>query len=219
MTQSAMRLEKEIVRKISLDCLLYVPQSYDRAKAWPLVVFLHGSGEKGNDLDLVKVHGIPRVAEHDPDLPFLAVSPQCPHNSCWDALLTELYELVCTVKGEYSVDANRVYLTGLSMGGHGTWLFALEHPREFAAIVPICGWLDNLEDVCKLKGIPTWAFHGAMDPVVPLRESERVVDALKGCGGDVRFTVLPKAEHDSWTAAYDDPALYSWMLAQTRVSR
>lgn len=219
MAQSAMRLEKEIVRKISLDYLLYVPQSYDRTRAWPLAFFLHGAGERGSHLELVKTHGIPKAAERDLDLPFLAVSPQCPRNSCWDAHLAELYELLCTIKGEYSVDANRVYLTGLSMGGHGAWLFALEHPCEFAAIVPICGWLDSLEDVCRLKDIPTWVFHGGKDPVVPVRESERVVNALRACGGDVKFTMFPDAEHDSWTAAYDDPDLYSWMLAQSCENR
>lgn len=206
--------------KLNLDYLLYTPQSYDRATAWPLVFFLHGAGERGSDLELVKTHGIPKVAERNLDcgreLPFLAVSPQCPRDSWWDALLPELHELLCAVKGEYRVDENRVYLTGLSMGGHATWLLALEHPNEFAAIVPICGWLASLEDVCRLKDIPAWVFHGAKDPKVPVCESQRVVDALRVCGGHVKLTVFPDAEHDSWTAAYNDPDLYSWLLAQRR---
>ncbi|MGB9597984.1 MAG: prolyl oligopeptidase family serine peptidase, partial [Candidatus Poribacteria bacterium] len=116
---------------------------------------------------------------------------------------------------KYSVDKNRIYLTGLSMGGFATWSFAIAHPERFAAIVPICGGGDP-EKVSAIKDIPVWVFHGAKDNVVKLEQSERMVNALKQVGGNVKFTVYPDAEHDSWTATYDNPELYEWLLQQSK---
>ena len=171
-------------------------------------------GERGDDLELLKLHGIAKVVEEQPDLPFVAISPQCPETSRWSAEVDALSALLDEVLDKYAVDENRVYLTGLSMGGFGAWQLAIHHPDRFATIVPICGGGDPSK-VCALKDVPVWVFHGAQDPTVPLQRSEEMVEALKACGGDVRFTVYPDLEHDSWTRTYDNPALYEWFLQHT----
>jgi predicted peptidase len=218
--QQSKTFELEIRKTVHLDYLLYLPDGYtsDPQRRWPLVLFLHGMGERGDDLELVKAHGIPRVVEEPDGFPFIAVSPQCPDKTLWtdhvetlDGLLTELEE-------RYRVDSARVYLTGLSMGGYGAWHLATVHPDRFAAVVPICGGGHVAhgfpERVAVLKDVPVWAFHGAQDPVVPLEESQKLVDVLREKGGSVRFTVYAEAEHDSWTRTYDSPDLYDWLLEQ-----
>lgn len=217
MAQECMSLKK-ITKTVHLNYLLYLPEGYGERKDWPLVMFLHGVGERGNDLELVKVHGIPKIAETS-ELPFVAVVPQCPDYCNWDMLFDDLYELLKEIKSGYDIDEDRVYLTGLSMGGHGTWAFAVQHPDEFAAIVPICGWLIDANDARRLADMPIWVFHGAKDTAVPVHRSEALVDVLRRCGADVKFTVYPEAEHDSWTATYSDPSLYEWLLSQKRKSR
>jgi predicted peptidase len=113
------------------------------------------------------------------------------------------------------VDPDRVYLTGLSMGGYGTWSLAAAHPERFAAIVPICGG-GNPADAAKLASLPVWVFHGAKDPTVPLERSKEMVEAIKSAGGNPRFTIYPEAGHDSWTETYNNPELYQWLLEQKK---
>ena len=175
-------------------------------------MFLHGIGECGEDLQKVKTHGPPKLVEQGKEFPFILVSPQCPEGSWWsdnvlDGLLKELEE-------KYNVDKNRIYVTGLSMGGYGTWSLAMEYPHRFAAIAPVCGG-GNVRTVCKLKDMPIWVFHGAKDNVVPIAESQKLVDALKKCGNDVKFTIYPEANHDSWTETYKNPELYKWLLSHS----
>ena len=178
-----------------------------------MILFLHGAGERGDDLEKVKVHGPPKLVEQGQHLPFIVVSPQCPLDDWW--LPAQLIDLVDQISAQHRVDPDRIYLTGLSMGGYGTWATAIEYPDRFAAIAPICGGGDP-EDVERITHIPTWVFHGAKDPVVPLQRSEVMVDALKERGADVKFTVYPEADHDSWTATYDNPEFYEWLLLQHR---
>jgi predicted peptidase len=123
--------------------------------------------------------------------------------------------LLDEVQSKYKVDPDRVYLTGLSMGGFGTWETATQYPERFAAIVPICGG-GRPYTVARLKNLPTWVFHGEKDNVVPIKRSEEMVDALKKAGGDVKFTRYPEAGHDSWTETYNNPELYDWFLKHTR---
>ena len=225
MPQSAQRLERQIVKTVRLDYLLHLPRSYSpgSGQRWPFILFLHGAGERGNDLSLVKKHGIPKIAASDEGFPFIAASPQCPADSLWDdhvdALLTLLDELVAA----YMMDAERVYLTGLSLGGYGAWNLATLHPGRFAAIAPICGGAIPMRGfparVCALRHVPVWAFHGALDPIVPLSESKTLVEALQACGGDARLTVYPDAAHDSWTRTYENPELYRWFLSHRRQAR
>jgi predicted peptidase len=196
-----------------LDYLLFLPQGYEKSKeSWPLMLFLHGSGESGTNLAKLKKHGPPKVVESKPDFPFILVSPQS-HGHGWTN--QTLMALLDSVASQYRVDRNRIYLTGLSMGGFGTWSLAAAHPEEFAAIVPICGG-GNTNDAKKLAALPIWVFHGAKDPTVPVARSREMVAAIKAAGGRVKYTEYPEAMHDCWTQTYDNPQLYQWLLAQKR---
>lgn len=204
---------------VDLKYLVHLPSGYgqDPRAAWPLLLFLHGAGECGDDLEAVKTHGPPKVAPGRPDFPFIVVSPQCPAGRVWDEpdLLQALRDLLAAVRREYAVDPRRIYLTGLDMGGYGTWALAASCPEAFAAIAPVCGGGDPAIAPL-LKGIPIWVFHGVQDTTIPLSESQQMVDALKACGVDARFTIYFKAGHDSWTQTYDNPQLYDWFLAHVR---
>jgi len=215
--QHGREFEAQIVKTVRLNYLLFLPKDYgaDSEEKWPLILFLHGAGERGDDLELVKKHGISKIVEQQRDFPFIAVSPQCPKFSWWTVELEALNALLDELVNTYAVDTNRIYLTGLSMGGYGTWHLATAYPGCFAAIAPICGGGDP-EKAPVLKNVPAWVFHGAKDNVVSPEESEKMVKALKAHGGNVRFTVYPEASHDSWTETYDNPELYEWFLQHTR---
>ena len=200
-----------------MNYLLYFPKEYGKADTrWPMIVFLHGAGERGDDLELVKKHGPPKIAEEKEDFPFVVLSPQCPEGNWWER--ENLIALLDEIVANYDIDEERIYLTGLSMGGFGTWALAVDHPGLFAAIAPICGggsrWHASL-----LKDTPVWAFHGRKDDVVPLIRSKEMVDAVKAAGGDAKLTVYRDAGHDSWTRTYDNPALYEWLLSHKRKRR
>lgn len=215
--QSEEMFQKEVTKTVALRYLLALPKGYGENKdqKWPLMLFLHGAGERGNDLNKVKVHGPAKLVEQGREFPFIVVSPQCPADSWWTDQLDALMALLDEVQSKYAVDPNRVYLTGLSMGGFGSWALGCRYPNRFAAIVPICGggeWF--LAE--RMKNVPVWAFHGAKDGVVPLRESQEMVDALKRAGGNVQLTVYPEANHDSWTETYNNPKLYEWLLSQRK---
>jgi len=209
--QQALTFSKTIQKTLSLEYLLYLPPTYDPVgEPWPLLLFLHGAGERGNDLELLKKHGPPRLIDRGETLPFAVVSPQCPNDQWWDTeVLMALVEETLTT---HRIDPQRIYVTGLSMGGFGTWQLAIENPDRFAAIVPICGGGMSFL-TRRIVHVPTWVFHGAKDQTVPLNESQKMVDALKQHGGDVRLTVYPDAQHDSWTETYDNPELYTWLLS------
>jgi predicted peptidase len=220
MTQRALLFSKQIVKTVQLGYLLHLPSAYDEdpQKRWPLILFLHGGGERGDDPHMLKIHSIPMIVEGRPDFAFIVLSPQCPADSSWVTELEALEALLEEVCGAYRVDRRRLYLTGPSMGGMGTWQYAVAHPERFAAIAPICGGLQyaNPQRVCVLKDLPVWAFHGALDPIVPIGMSQVLVDALQGCGGNVRFTIYPERGHDVHVETYDNPELYAWFLAQSR---
>ncbi|HEV3255667.1 MAG TPA: prolyl oligopeptidase family serine peptidase [Gemmataceae bacterium] len=215
--QQSKQFDKEITIRVKLKYLLYLPEGYGKSdKAWPLLLFLHGSGESGKDLNKVKIHGPPKLIERGKDFPFIVVSPQSPRRG-WD--VPALNALLDDVVATHKVDKDRIYLTGLSMGGYGTWALAAAYPEKFAAIVPICGGGD-LADAKQLKDLPIWVFHGAKDPAVPPRRSKEMVKALEAAGAkNVKFTLYPDADHDSWTRTYDNPKLYEWLLKQKRTGR
>lgn len=183
-----------------------------------MILFLHGIGQRGDDLDLVKTHGIAKIVEGQPDFPFITISPQCPDDTMWWDHPQTLKAIVDQVRAEYAVDEQRIYLTGLSMGGFGTWGLAMAYPDLFAAIAPICGGGIS-EFVGLIRDVPVWAFHGAEDPAIPLQASQRMVDTLRAVGGNVRFTVYPGVGHDSWTQTYENPELYEWFLQHSRADR
>ena len=219
MGQQECVFETEITKTFRLNYLLFLPQSYGQRpeKKWPLILFLHGRGEQGDDLQLVKKHGIPKIVETREGFPFITLSPQCPIDSSWQVQLDALNALLDEVVDRYAADAERIYLTGLSMGGYGTWQLACAFPERFAAIAPICGGRWGAGGFPqRLKHIPAWAFHGAKDEVVSVKESKRPVAALKAIGGDARLTVYAGAEHDSWTRTYANADLYRWFLQHAR---
>lgn len=207
--QTPGEFEGKVTITVRLRYLLYLPPEYKPdGKPWPLLVFLHGMGETGNNLELVKRHGPPKLIAQGKHFPFIVLSPQTPRPGWNPDAVVALIDAICE---HYNVDRSRIYLTGLSMGGFGTWATAAAYPDRFAAIAPICGggdprWAERLKD------IPIWVFHGAKDQVVPVAFSERMVEAIKAAGGNVKFTVYPDAGHDSWTVTYNNPELYNWFL-------
>lgn len=235
-SQTVHHFERSVTRTLGYKYLLALPEGYDpksRAR-WPLILFLHGSGERGDDVWSVANHGPPKLLRGE-NLTrreresakllagkFIVVSPQCPKNKWWDtdALLALLDEIERT----HRVDPRRVYLTGLSMGGYGAWALGLAFPERFAALAPVCGGGEFLTPFMSshlkrdaLRRLPVWAFHGAKDPTVPLSESERMIAMLKHMQVEnPQLTVYPEAQHDSWTETYADPALYTWLLRQSR---
>jgi len=213
MSRAAAKQAKKSFSK-EMRYLLYLPDGYkqDSRKRWPLLVFLHGAGERGDDLELVKIHSPPKLVEAGKKMPFIVVSPQLTIGEWWSpdmvAWLTK--ELI----GALRVDPERVYLTGLSMGGYGTWETAAKYPELFAAVAPICGRGDP-SMAWRLRHTPTWIFHGAKDPVVPIKNSDDMNEALKQYG-NVKYTVYPEADHDSWTETYLNEELYRWFLSHKR---
>jgi predicted peptidase len=212
--QHPQRMTQQVT--LEMKYLLYLPETYDeQEKQWPLMVFLHGAGERGDDLNKVKVHGPAKLVDQGRDFPFIIASPQCPANQWWPNKIEHVMALIDEITDTYQVDEDRIYLTGLSMGGYGTWTIASTYPDRFAAIAPICGggqpYLAG-----NLKTVPVWAFHGAKDPVVPLKLSQQMVDAVKWAGGNATLTVYPEADHDSWTETYNNEELYKWLLSHSK---
>jgi predicted peptidase len=211
--QAAKHFEAKIKVTARLDYLLFLPEGYAKSRQrWPLMLFLHGAGESGTNLDKLKVLGPPKIVESKPDFPFILVSPQNARDG-WNP--DTLNALLDEVVRKYRVDKDRVCLTGASMGGSGTWRLAAAHPEKFAAIAPICGRGDPA-DAKQLARLPIWVFHGAKDPVVRLESDQAMVEAIQAAGGNVKFTVYPDAGHDAWTETYNNPELYKWLLEQKR---
>lgn len=211
--QTSHNFQKEVKITLTANYLLYLPKDYAESnEAFPLVLFLHGAGERGNDLEKVKVHGLPRLVNEGKDFPFIVVSPQCPDLMLWNTDV--LSSLLDEIEANYRVDKNKIYVTGLSMGGHGTWSLALSQPNRFAAIAPVCGWADTTK-ANLIAHLPIWVFHGAKDVVVQVKSSEDMVSALKNYGSDVKLTIYPEANHDSWTETYNNEELYKWFLEQS----
>ena len=222
MIQTSQKISIEIKHTIELGYLENLPKDYDgkSGKKYPLVIFLHGMGERGNDLKKLTVHGIPKLIEEKhailDNYEFIAVSPQCPDGYMWTMLDEALMNLVKHCIENLSVDTSRIYLTGLSMGGFGSWHLAYKNPHVFVAVAPICGGLrgDESEDLSVIRHLPLWVFHGAKDTVVPLLTSAEPVAKLNELGADVKFTVYPDLEHDSWTVTYENPNFYKWLFSQ-----
>jgi predicted peptidase len=256
--QTVATFEKTTTRTVRYDYLLSLPDGYDptSAQTWPVILFLHGAGERGTDPWKVAQHGPPKlirgpvppapsapgakVAPAAPETPaaralrersaaflkahFIVVSPQCPPGVWWDE--DGVLGLLDAIMAQHKADPSRIYLTGLSMGGYGTWSVGLKHPERFAAMVPICGggqYRDILSATrtqkAALLSLGIRVYHGAQDPTVPLSESETMVAALKKAGvTDLQFTIYPEAKHDSWTETYNNPELYTWLLQHQRTA-
>ncbi len=206
--------------------LVYTPKDYETIpqQSWPLLLFLHGRGERGTDLRLLLKHGPFKLVEQGKELPFILVAPQISGNSFYFSP-NVLKDVLDEVVSDYRVDQDRIYVTGLSMGGYGTWGVAMAYPHQFAAIAPIAGGNPftfanpdryDPDIVCQLRDLPTWAFHGAKDDIVFVEAGQQIVDDLKQCGGNVQLTIYPEAGHDSWTETYNNPEFYEWLLEHRR---
>ncbi len=208
------------------------PDNVEPGRLYPLVLFLHGAGERGNDNTAQLRHGVRDILKWSrANEPCFLLAPQCPSGKWWapvdletmtpsaldepNARLLALMELLDQLAGEHPVDPDRLYLTGISMGGFGTWSLLTRYSERFAAAAPVCGGGDP-EYAPRFKHVPLWVFHGAKDEVVPVLRSREMVDALREAGGDPKFTVHPDAAHDSWTPTYQDDEFLRWLFSQRK---
>lgn len=229
-------LEKRVYKDAagkSLPYRLMKPEKYDAAKKYPLVLFLHGAGERGNDNDKQLIHGIPQFAsaENRAKYPCFLIAPQCSSRRKWVEIdwtldshempekpsrpLRQTLEAIAELQKEFSIDPDRLYVTGLSMGGYGTWDVICRHPEMFAAAVPICGGADERQ-APRIAKLPIWTFHGALDKAVKPERSRKMIDALHKAGGLPGHTEYPDVGHNSWDLAYRDPEMYRWLFSKSR---
>lgn len=222
-TKNGWQIKHLDISQLSVPKLQYyvqLPSDYEKdpGKKRPMILFLHGIGERGYTFDdcvkSITSHSIPHIAMTDKSFPFIVISPMCPSGTSWVQLPYSLINVVDEAAAKYNADPDRIYLTGISMGGMGVWSLAMQYPEKFAAIAPVCGKADPAK-VDRIKNIPVWAFHGAKDDTIPLALDQKVVDALKACGGNVKFTVYPDIGHECWNKAYDTKELYTWFLQHT----
>lgn len=193
----------------------YLPVGFDEGCKYPLVIFLHGAGERGDDLDVAMRHGYMKyVREEGKEYPFIFVGPQCPDGKYWGCYTESLLAFIDYICDILPVDRSRVYLTGLSMGGTGTWMLAMADPDRFAAIAPVCGsgiyWHGTV-----LANMPVFMYHGDCDDIVPFYESANMLSAINRHGNkNARLKVCYGVKHNAWDYAYTDDELLEWMLAQ-----
>jgi hypothetical protein len=197
--------------------LLYLPKSYytNQREELPLVLFLHGKGERGNNLQILKRQGIPKsISDDKTEFPFILIAPQLPENE-EEWYTKDLISLVEEIESDYSIDENKIYLTGISLGGNGVWKLATEFPNKFAAVVPISGW-GEVSNVCRIKNASVWAFHGAKDTLIPPQKTTEIIDRLQFCNRNVKQTIYTNAKHDAWTETYNNPEFMDWLLQQKK---
>jgi len=216
MEMNMCKFEQLIQKNIRMNYLTFLPDGYDPSSQYPLLVFLHGIGERGDDPEKVMTHGVPQILEQN--LPFIIICPQCPDGTIWSMESDGLDALLNEVLSRYAVDEKRLYLTGLSMGGYGTWDYALRYPKRFAALAPVCGGTLRLEDIGRIKHIPIWAFHGELDKRIPAEGTRQLARAMEAVGGKMKATYYPEVGHNAWVKAYSTPDLYKWLLQHERKS-
>ncbi len=197
---------------------IFLPKDYSNEKKYPMIVFLHGAGERGNgkdELDKIKENALPHYASEGKEYPAILLCPQCPSRIVWNNIVFELKALIDKVAAEYNADMSRVSITGISMGGFGTWEMGLTFSSFFSAIAPVCG--GGLSWRCEnLKNTPVWAFHGDADGVVPPKNSIEMVDSVNAKGGNAKLTIFHGVEHNSWDSAYLETTVVDWLIEQKR---
>lgn len=209
----------EFVFKLRLNAILTTPTDFDpERESLPLIVFLHGADESGDDLELVKRHGISKLFTADPDCDrtrVITLSPQCPKGFGWrELILDRVFDMINDVARKYNADPDRISLTGVSMGGFGTFQLACKHPDFFSCIAPVCGGGDPKQ--AGVLKMPVWAFHGDNDNIVPQKFSKEMVDAINAAGGDAKLTVFENCGHASWVPAYEGSDALIRFLADTK---
>lgn len=211
--QVAAVLDKRVPHHVGYRYLIYLPEGYgsEAGKEYPLVIFLHGAGERGGEVGKVAAWGPPKLVAAGKQFGFVLVSPQCPAGKWWR--VDDLEVLLKDVEERYPIDRSRVYLTGLSMGGCATWEWLLRDAHTFAAAVPVCGWSNPIEPAYVDCRTPVWAFHGDADPVIPVEGSRRMVEAFRKRGVEAKLTEYPGVGHNAWTPTYANPEVYEWLLS------
>lgn len=208
--QSAQEFNKTISRTVTASYLLYLPKSVvEDGKKWPLILYLHGGRGRGDDLEKVMWYPIPKMLRETDTFPFIVITPQCPAGEMWTDI-DLLMALIDDVTANYPVDADRVYLVGYSMGGHGAWYLAYKHPERFAAVAPMSG-MSNPWWATRLKDVPIWAFHGGADDIVPVSETEEMAKAFDNAGGNIKLTIVPDRTHRPPTME-EHERLFEWLL-------
>ncbi len=208
----------------------FVPANYDKNKKYPLVLWLHGAGARGSDNEKQITEGntlgatIWTKPENQAKYPAFVVAPQCPIGEWWDSELkpsTQLLmvvELLKELQKQYSIDADRLYVAGQSMGGYGTWSIITEYPEMFAAAIPLCGG-GNRSKAKNLVNVPIWAFHGDADTAVNVSKSREMIEAIRSAGGNPKYTEYKGVGHAVWHQAFAEPELLGWVFAQKRSAR
>lgn len=212
MAQTDYQFSARLELAVAARYLLYLPDGHAERDDWPLIVFLHGSGERGDDVALVREQGLPRLLDEGLSLPAVVLSPQCPAGQLWTRQLPAVRALIERTVENHGVDSRRIVATGLSLGGAGSYELVASYPELFAGVAPICGPWTRLFVTRESARLPTWVFHGDADTAVPIDESLRLVDAIRREGGEPRLTIYPGVGHNSWDPAYEDPELQSWLV-------
>ena len=205
---------------VQLNYLLYLPEDYDpnRKEGYPTILFLHGAGERGDSVQALTMWGPPKIAK-EKGLPFIVISPQCPKGHWWTSMMFPLKGLLDYSINTYNIDTSRIYLTGLSMGGYGTFAFSLLYPDYFAAVAPMCGGgTPSMVNFTK-NYPPAWVFHGDSDKIVPIESSQIMVDALENAGYDVKFTIYEGGDHFMFQKAYNESGLFDWFLEHKKITK
>ena len=215
---------QQIAQRTSISCvkemnyLLYAPKEMSAEQKYPLLLFLHGGGEAGDSIELLKTHGPPKLIAQGKDYPFYVLSPQSPYiNSPFDDYMIE--RLLNQVVDSLNIDTSRIYLAGLSRGGYGVWRLAIINPDRYAAMISICPASVPMVYIDKLTDLPIWLFHGEKDPAVPVEFSIDAYNELKSLDGNVRLSLYPEADHDSWTQTFENDSIYTWLLSHSKNDR
>ncbi|MDC7221000.1 MAG: dienelactone hydrolase family protein [Spirochaetales bacterium] len=208
----------EVTSKEKVNYRLFLPKSYqdNEESKWPLILYLHGAGERGTDQIKLRKYGLFPFIESKADFPFVVLAPLCPKGEVWDFQYKNIMNLLDQIQTDYSIDSNRIYLTGMSMGGQATWNFAIYNPSRFAAIAPVCGCIASPNTCKKLSKVPIWTFHGKKDQAIPFEETQKIVDILSPLNPNLKFSVYEVNGHEVCTMAYEDLDLYEWLLEQKK---
>ncbi|WP_066494915.1 prolyl oligopeptidase family serine peptidase [Abyssisolibacter fermentans] len=210
--------EKRCLNKMinqTMNYLIHLPSDYDALnnRKWPVILFLHGAGERGDNLDDIKKYGIHRYLD-EKNLPFVVVSPQCPKDTFWDVHIKELNAIIDEIKEKYDIDSNKIYLVGISMGAFCAWNFAMQQTKLFSAMIVIAGGAMLPKYAYRIKHIPIWVVHGKNDKEVPVEESRKIVTVLKDLGANVKYTEYPNAGHELCTTIFENDEIYKWLLSK-----